>query len=85
VNVQREEDRIVLGSKRAKCPKCNAPAAVHYATNGKAEIWHPPTDCCDWAQARERRFDAMRRQSDARAQAEHDARGRNPHQDCEAA
>lgn len=85
MNVTTSEDRIILGSRNAKCRQCGAEAAVHYATNGRAEFWHAPTDCCEWARARERRFDAMRRRFDARAQAEHDDRARHPHHDWEAA
>lgn len=57
----------MLGDPNARCPSCGAPAAVHYATNGRAEVWHAPTDCCDYAKARERRFDRMRQESDDRA------------------
>ena len=51
-----DDGRWVLGDRNAVCPKCRAPAAVHYAANGRAEFWHAPTDCCDWARARERQF-----------------------------
>jgi hypothetical protein len=61
MNVNVESDgRWVLGNPVGACPKCKAPAAVKYAANGKAEVWHAPTDCCDWARERERRFDGMR-------------------------
>ena len=71
-----EDGRWVLGNKNARCPKCDADAAVHYATNGKAEVWHPPTDCCDWARARERAFHRMSIDDDQHAQeAEDRARG----------
>ena len=73
MNVTTFEDRIVLGSKNAKCHKCGASAAVHYATNGRAEFWHAPTDCCDWARARELRFNALTRESDHRAREAHEA------------
>lgn len=63
-----EDGRWVLGDKNARCPKCNADAAVHYATNGKAEVWHPPTDCCSWAQDRERAFHRMSIEDDRRTQ-----------------
>lgn len=52
----REDGRWILGDPNATCHKCGAPAAVHYATNGRAEVWHAPTDCCGWARERERRF-----------------------------
>lgn len=51
-----EDGRWVLGDLTCVCPSCGAVAAVHYAANGKAEVWHPPTDCCDWARGRERQF-----------------------------
>jgi hypothetical protein len=77
MNVDRDEDRIILGSKRAKCHKCSAPAAVTYATNGKAEFWHAPTDCCDWARDREHRFNAQSREADHRAREAHESAWRN--------
>jgi len=83
MNVTHEEDRIILGSRNAHCPKCDAPAAVHYATNGRAEFWHPPTDCCDWARQRERWFDARSREDEHRT-LEH-ARIANREPDREAA
>ena len=61
-----EDGRWILGNPVATCAKCDAPAAVHYAANGKAEVWHAPTDCCDWARERERRFDAMAREDEHR-------------------
>ena len=62
MNVNVEADgRWVLGNPVGQCPKCGAPNAVKYAANGRAEVWHAPTDCCDWSKARERRFDLMRR------------------------
>jgi hypothetical protein len=61
VNVNVESDgRWVLGDRNARCRHCNATAAVHYAANGRAELWHAPTDCCEYSRARERRFDDMR-------------------------
>ena len=62
-----DDGRWVLGDPNTRCPSCKAPAAVHYASNGKAEVWHAPTDCCDYAHARERRFDRMRQEADDRA------------------
>ena len=70
-----DDGRWVLGDKNARCPKCNHEAAVHYATNGKAELWHAPTDCCDYARTRERRFHAMS-QADERFTNEMDDRAR---------
>jgi hypothetical protein len=67
MNVTRDGDRLVLGDKSTVCHSCGASAAVHYATNGKAEIWHAPTDCCDWSRARERRFNAFSLADDRRA------------------
>jgi hypothetical protein len=61
-----EGGRWVLGNPVATCAKCGAGAAVHYATNGKAQFWHAPTDCCDWARDREHRFDAMAREDEHR-------------------
>lgn len=71
MNVAHEDDRIILGDKNAKCHSCNAEAAVHYATNGRAEFWHSPTDCCDWAKARERRFNAASLEGDHQARQAH--------------
>jgi hypothetical protein len=62
-----EDGRWVLGNPVATCRHCGAPAAVHYAENGKAEVWHAPTDCCAYSRARERRFDEMRQEDDQRA------------------
>lgn len=62
-----EDGRWVLGDRNACCHHCRAPAAVHYASNGRAEFWHAPTDCCDWARARERRFSAMSREDGYKA------------------
>ena len=59
-----DDGRWVLGDKNARCPKCNADAAVHYAANGRAEVWHPATDCCDYARQRERRFSDMARKDE---------------------
>jgi len=67
VNVEGD-GRWVLGDKNTKCRHCNAEAAVHYAANGRAEVWHAPTDCCDWARERERRFDGMRQREAERDQ-----------------
>jgi len=76
VNFQATDDgRWILGDKNARCPKCDHEAAVHYATNGKAELWHQPTDCCDWARARERQFSDMAR-TDEQHTADMDARAR---------
>lgn len=65
----QEDGRWVLGDRNATCPQCNAPAAVKYAGNGKAEVWHAPTDCCDYARARERRFAAMAAAAERRDEA----------------
>jgi len=76
VNFHTTDDgRWVLGNKNARCPKCDHEAAVHYATNGKAEVWHSPTDCCSWARERERRFADMSR-ADERFTEEMDARAK---------
>jgi hypothetical protein len=56
-----DDGRWVLGDKNARCPKCDHEAAVHYAANGRAEVWHLPTDCCAWSREREHRFDRMAR------------------------
>ncbi len=61
-----EGGRWILGNPVAVCARCHAPAAVHYAANGRAEWWHAPTDCCDWAKEREFRFDAMAREDEHR-------------------
>ena len=71
MNVTTFDDRMVLGNKNARCHSCNAEAAVHYATNGRAEFWHAPTDCCDWARARERRFNTASLESDHQARQAH--------------
>lgn len=61
-NVRVADDgRWVLGDPNATCASCGAEAAVHYAENGRAEFWHAPTDCCEYARRREQRFEAMRR------------------------
>ena len=71
-----DDGRWILGNPNARCPKCDHEAAVHYAGNGRAEVWHPPTDCCDWARARERRFDTMRQADDRHTEdANHRANG----------
>ena len=57
-----EDGRWVLGNPNARCRECGAPAAVHYAANGKAEVWHAPVDCCEYARARELRFGAASRE-----------------------
>ena len=55
MNVRTGEDgRWVLGNPNATCQWCGAPAAVNYAANGRAEVWHAPTDCCEKARARNR-------------------------------
>ena len=77
MNVTTVEDRIILGSKNAKCHSCGASAAVHYATNGRAEFWHAPTDCCQWARDRERVFNARSREDEHRAREHHDMAWRN--------
>lgn len=60
MNIQHTEDgRLILGDPNTKCAKCGATAAVKYASNGKAEAWHAPTDCCEYAILRERRFARM--------------------------
>ena len=73
MNVTMTEDRIVLGNPAATCHECGAEAAVKYAANGRAEFWHAPTDCCEWAKARERRFNADRLESDHRAREQHES------------
>jgi hypothetical protein len=89
MNVTTQDDRMVLGDRNATCHKCGAPAGVHYATNGKAEFWHSPTDCCDWARTRERTFNAASLEGDHRAREAHDAAWRasryNPDREREAA
>jgi hypothetical protein len=66
MNIQHTQDgRIILGDPNTKCTSCGATAAVKYASNGKAEVWHAPTDCCEYAILRERRFARL-------AQEEHD-------------
>ena len=68
MNVDVEGDgRWVLGDKNARCPHCKATAAVHYAANGRAELWHAPTDCCNYSRERERRFHAMSQEDHHRA------------------
>ena len=67
MNVTMTEDRIVLGNPAATCHECGASAVVKHAANRKAELWHAPTDCCEWSRARERRFDHMRREEEHRA------------------
>jgi hypothetical protein len=62
------DGRWVLGDPNAKCPHCGHEAAVHYAANGRAEVWHAPTDCCAYSKARERKFDEMRQEGDERAE-----------------
>ena len=76
MNVRTEDGRWVLGNPLATCPKCNAKAAVHYAQNGKAEVWHAATDCCEYAKERELRFNAASREDDHRAR-EHFERARD--------
>lgn len=39
------DGRIVLGRNAAGCRHCGR-REVHYATNGRAEFWHPGTTCC---------------------------------------
>ena len=63
-----EDGRWILGDPQARCPKCDHEAAVHYATNGRAEVWHAPTDCCEWARARERAFHRMAVEDERRAE-----------------
>ena len=75
VNVT-DDGRWVLGDKNARCRNCNHEAAVHYAQNGKAEFWHAPTDCCEYARAREREFNAASREDEHRAR-EHAERARD--------
>ena len=70
-----DDGRWVLGDPNARCRKCDAPAAVTYAGNGRAEVWHPATDCCAWSREREVRFaryshEDDRQAADARARAE---------------
>jgi hypothetical protein len=62
-----EDGRWILGDPNATCGKCGATAAVKYAANGRAEVWHAPTDCCEWARRREREFDAAAREDEHRA------------------
>ena len=69
MNIQHSPDgRLILGNPQGTCAHCNAPAAVHYATNGKAEVWHAPTDCCEYAVARERRFARLAQEEEDRNQ-----------------
>jgi hypothetical protein len=56
VNIRYEENRLILGDRNATCSKCGALAAVKYAANGLAEVWHAPTDCCDWARQRDKYY-----------------------------
>jgi hypothetical protein len=68
VNVQEQPDgRWVLGNPVGQRSKCKAPNAVKYVANGRAEVWHAPTDRCDWARKREREFDAAAREDEHRA------------------
>lgn len=72
-DVQKGEDgRWILGDPNARCSKCGHEASVHYATNGRAEAWHAPTDCCDWARARERQFHRMAVDDERRAEEAHE-------------
>lgn len=67
-NVRVADDgRWVLGDPNATCASCGAEAAVHYAENGRAEFWHAPTDCCEYARERERRFDQKRKDDEHRS------------------
>lgn len=65
MNVERGEGKWVLGDRNARCPYCGAPAVMKKASNGRAELWHAPTDCCDRARLREKQFDGMRRREAA--------------------
>jgi hypothetical protein len=56
MNIQYADNRLILGDPNTTCSNCHAPAIVKYAGNGKAEIWHAPTTCCNYAINRERRF-----------------------------
>lgn len=67
-----EDGRWVLGDPNTKCPQCGATAAVHYAANGRAELWHAPTDCCAYARERENRFARMARDDERRADEAHE-------------
>jgi hypothetical protein len=56
MNITYNDNRLILGDPNTTCSNCHAPAIVKYAGNGKAEIWHAPTTCCNYAINRERRF-----------------------------
>ena len=71
--------RWILGDPNARCHHCKAPAAVHHASNGKAEVWHAPTDCCEWSRARERAFDAASREDTHRAREHHERASESAH------
>jgi len=67
MNIQHTPDgRLILGDPNITCVKCGAPAAVKYPTNGLAELWHAPTDCCEYARERERRFARLTADEEAR-------------------
>jgi hypothetical protein len=73
VNVNVEAGgRWVLGDPFGQCPHCKAPNTVKHAQNGRAEVWHAPTNCCEWSRARERKFDAASREDAHRAREHHE-------------
>ena len=80
-----DDGRWILGDPNARCHKCDAPAAVTYAGNGKAEVWHAPTDCCAYAREREARFHAMAIADEQHAQDAFDRAKGWPHAVGEAA
>ena len=74
MNIRKTNDgRLVLGDPNTTCASCGASAVVKHAANRKAELWHAPTDCCEWSRARERRFDHMRREEEHRARERQEA------------
>lgn len=65
-DVDHETGRVVIGRRTPGCRHCGA-KAVHYAANGRAEIWHPGVTCCgdatrDQARYRTDDLNALRRQ-----------------------
>ena len=62
-------DRWVIGKRTApRCRFCGAEPVATVARNGKAEVWHPPFDCCEEARSRNARLRLG--DSDARARGE---------------
>ncbi len=61
-----ETGRVVIGRGTPGCRHCGA-KAVHYSSDGRAEIWHPGVACCaaaarDQARYRTEDLNALRRQ-----------------------